>query len=67
MSVEKLPVVPLTQEAFAPYGDVVESEGRDSYIRVTAQGRSCRTPSTRQPGFPADRSNTVCHCSRQSR
>jgi len=32
MSTEKLAVIPLTQEAFAPYGDVVESEGRDSYF-----------------------------------
>ena len=32
MSVENLAVVPLTREAFAPYGDVVESEGRDSYF-----------------------------------
>ncbi len=32
MSVEKLTVISLTQEAFAPYGDVVESEGRDSYF-----------------------------------
>ncbi len=32
MSTEKLTVIPLTQEAFAPYGDVVESEGRDSYL-----------------------------------
>ena len=32
MSVGKLAVKPLTQEAFAPYGDVVESEGRDSYF-----------------------------------
>ena len=32
MSVEKLAVNPLTQEAFAAYGDVVESEGRDSYF-----------------------------------
>jgi ureidoglycolate lyase len=32
MSAEKLAVEPLTQEGFAPYGDVVESEGRDSYF-----------------------------------
>ncbi len=32
MSTEKLAVMPLTQEAFAPYGDVIESEGRDSYF-----------------------------------
>lgn len=32
MSAEKLAVVPLTQDAFAPYGDVIESEGRDSYF-----------------------------------
>lgn len=32
MSVEKLAVIPLTQDVFAPYGDVVESEGRESYF-----------------------------------
>ena len=32
MSTEKLAVMPLTQAAFAPYGDVIESEGRDSYF-----------------------------------
>lgn len=32
MSVEKLAVIPLTRDAFAPYGDVVESEGRESYF-----------------------------------
>ncbi len=32
MNAEKLAVVPLTQDAFAPYGDVIESEGRDSYF-----------------------------------
>ena len=32
MSTEKLAVIPLTREAFAPYGDVVESEDRDSYL-----------------------------------
>ena len=32
MSTEKLAVIQLTQEAFAPFGDVVESEGRDSYF-----------------------------------
>lgn len=28
----KLPVKPLTQAGFAPFGDVVESEGRDSFM-----------------------------------
>jgi len=32
MSAEKLAVIPLTQDVFAPYGDVVESEGRESYF-----------------------------------
>ncbi len=32
MNAEKLEVEPLTQEAFAPFGDVVESEGRESYF-----------------------------------
>ncbi|MFV2032653.1 MAG: ureidoglycolate lyase, partial [Gammaproteobacteria bacterium] len=32
MGAEKLAVIPLTRDAFAPYGDVVESEGRDSYL-----------------------------------
>ena len=32
MSTEKLAVIPLTRKAFAPYGDVVESEDRDSYL-----------------------------------
>ena len=32
MSAEKLAVLSLTQAAFAPYGDVIESEGRESYF-----------------------------------
>ena len=32
MAIEKLSVIPLTQQAFSAYGDVVESEGRDSYF-----------------------------------
>lgn len=32
MSAEKLKLEPLTKEAFAPFGDVVESEGRDWYF-----------------------------------
>jgi ureidoglycolate lyase len=32
MSNDKLAVIPLTREAFAPYGDVIESEDRDSYL-----------------------------------
>ena len=32
MSAEKLKVLPLTREAFAPYGDVIEREGHESYF-----------------------------------
>ena len=32
MAIEKLSVISLTQQAFSAYGDVVESEGRDSYF-----------------------------------
>ena len=32
MSAEKLKLEPLTKQAFAPFGDVVESEGRDWYF-----------------------------------
>ena len=32
MIAEKLKLEPLTKDAFAPFGDVVESEGRDWYF-----------------------------------
>jgi ureidoglycolate lyase len=32
MSIEALQIQPLTREAFAPYGDVIESEDRDSFF-----------------------------------
>jgi len=32
MSAKKLEVLPLTREGFAPFGDVIESEDRDSYF-----------------------------------
>jgi len=40
MSIEALEIQPLTQAAFAPYGDVIESDERESFS-VPDPGRLC--------------------------